>query len=344
MTTFVYITLSGDDLIRTFEMKSDGRLEQRQAISAAGGPSALACSPDGQTLYCSLRASKELAAFRFGPNGGLLLLGKKQLDADACYVAPDKNGRFLLSAYYGAGKAMVHRIAPDGSVGQLVGSENTADRAHFIETDDSNRYALVPHPLDANSIFLFQFDERTGQLTPNQPANRLVAAEGLGPRHLVFSLDQRFVYTSNEDASSVTAYHFEKSPSSQDDSNQVGCALRPFQTLSSLPEGFTGVNTCAQIHLHPAGRTLYVSNRGHESIAVYSVNTESGLLTLKGWQSTEAVPRVFGIDPTGSVLVAAGQGTGNVATYSIGPDTGMLSPLNSYEVGNQPMWVLFRQT
>lgn len=343
MTTVVYITLSGDDLIRSFEMKNDGQLEQLQVIPAAGGPSALACSPDGQTLYCSLRASKELASFRFGPKGELHLLGKQQVDADSCYVAPDRKGRFLLSAYYGAGKAMVHRIEPDGSVGPLVCRQHTADRAHCIELDDSNRFALVPHPLDANSIFLFQFDEETGQLTPNQPANRLQAADGHGPRHFVFSLDQRFIYTSNEDASSVTSYHFEKPRGSQGQSGQVGCALRPIQTLSSLPAGFSGSNTCAQIHLHPAGHTLYVSNRGHESIAIYAVDTESGLLTLKGWQSTEAVPRVFGVDPTGSFLLAAGQGTGNVAAYSISPDTGMLSPLNSYEVGKQPMWILFRQ-
>ena len=343
MTTFVYITLSGDDLIRVFDMHSYGQLRLRLELPAAGGPSALASSTDGQTLYCSLRASKELAAYRFEPNGGLRLLGKRQVDADACYVAPDKSGSFLLSAYYGAGKAMVHRIESDGSVGPQVCSEKTADRAHCIETDDSNRFALVPHPLDANSIYLFRFDERTGQLSANQPAHRLVAADGLGPRHFVFSLDQRFVYTSNEDASSVTAYHFEKPSNGQSEPNPVGCALRPFQTLSSLPDDFTGANTCAQIHLHPTGRTLYVSNRGHESIAIYSVDTASGSLTLRGWQSTEAVPRVFGVDPTGSHLLAAGQGSSNVTTYSISTDSGMLSPLYSYEVGNQPMWVLFRQ-
>ena len=343
MTTLVYITLSGDDLIRICELHSDGQLRQRQVVAAAGGPSALASAPDGKTLYCSLRASNELAAFRLEPDGGLRLLGKRQLDADSCYLATDKSGRFLLSAYYRAGKAAVHRIELDGSVGPEVCSETTAARAHCIETDASNRFAFVPHPLDANSIFQFQFDQETGQLSPNQPSHRLVASEGLGPRHFVFSLDQRFVYTSDEDASSVTAYHFDKFPASQAQSNQGGCELRPFQTLSSLPNGFTGANTCAQIHLHPTGRTLYVSNRGHESIAVYKVDTESGSITLRGWQTTEAVPRVFGVDPSGRYLLAAGQGTGNVATYAISPENGMLSPLNSYEVGNQPMWVLFQQ-
>ena len=343
MTTLVYITLSGDDLIRTFELLDDGQLRHRNNVAAAGGPSALASAPDGRTLYSSLRASNELAAFRFEPDGGLRLLGKRRLDADACYVAPDKSGRFLLSAYYGAGKASVHRIEPDGSVGPELCSQTTAARAHCIETDDSNRFALVPHPLEANSIFLFRFNEQDGQLTPNPPASRVVAADGLGPRHFVFSLDQRFVYTSDEDASSVTAYRFETPSASQDHTDQSGCALRPFQTLSSLPEGFAGHNTCAQIHLHPTGRTLYVTNRGHESIAIYAVDTQSGRLELSGWQSTEAVPRVFNVDPEGRFLLAAGQGTGVVSTYSIDSRNGMLTPLNSIEVGNRPMWVLFRQ-
>ena len=343
MTTLVYITVSGDDLIRIYEMESDGQLKHRHDVSAVGGPSALASSPDGDTLYCSLRARNELAAFRFEREGGLSLLGKQEVDADACYVAPDKTGRFLLSAYYKAGKAMVHRIEGDGSIASETCSVTTAARAHCIETDESNRFALVPHPLEANSIFMFLFDDKTGQLSPNPSAPQVVAADGLGPRHFVFSLDQQFVYTSDEDASSVTAYHFDKPGSGQTQSNQVSCALRPFQTISSLPGGFTGGNTCAQIHLHPNGRTLYVTNRGHESIAVFSVDKASGALDLQGWQSTEAVPRVFNVDPSGRYLLAAGQGTGNAAIYSIDPDSGLLSHLRTYEVGKQPMWVMFRQ-
>lgn len=343
MSLLVNITVSGDDLIRIYRMDRDGQLQHRHDVPANGGPSALADSPDGRTLYCSLRASNELAAFRIEQDGGLHLLGKRQVDADSCYLAPDKTGRFLLSAYYRAGKAMVHWIESDGSIGEEACRVTTAARAHCIETDETNRYALVPHPLDANSIFLFQFDEKTGKLSSNPSAPRVVAADGLGPRHFVFSLDQRFVYTSDEDASSVTGYHFDRPARSQSQSSQVGCTLRPFQTISSLPEGFNGANTTAQIHLHPNGRTLYVTNRGHESIAIFSLDTGSGAVELQGWQSTEAVPRVFNIDPEGRFLLAAGQGTGNAAVYSIEPDSGLLSHLITYEVGKQPMWVLFRQ-
>ena len=343
MTTIAYISLSGDDLIRAYEMDNDGLLTHRQDVPVPGGPSALASAPNEQTLYCSLRASRELAAFRFEDAGALRLLSKRQLDADACYVAPDKTGSYLLAAYHRAGKVTVHGLESNGSIASEVCSVPTAARAHCIETDASNRYALVPHPLEANCVFQFLFDERTGRLTPNPAAPRHVAGEGDGPRHFVYSQDQRFVYTSNEEGSSVTAYHFNGPPNAKTQAEREGRTLRPFQTISSLPADFNGANTCAQIHLHPAEHTLYVSNRGHDSIAVFSIDTENGTLSQRGWQPTEAVPRVFNIDPSGRYLLAAGQGTGKAATYAIDPDSGSLAPLGLYDVGQSPMWVLFRQ-
>lgn len=338
MTTYVYITAAGDDLIRVFEMDGVGRLTHRLDRPVGGGPSALATAANGKFLYCSLRASRELAAFRFERSGGLDLLGKRSLDADACYIAPDKTGRFLLAAYYGAGKVTAHRLEDDGAVGQLVCTLPTAARAHCIETDRSNRFAFVPHPVDANCIVQLLFDERMGQLTFNPSTPRVLAADGDGPRHFVFSLDQRFVYTSNEDGSSVTAYHFDGAPQSE----LGGGVLRPFQTLSTLPEEFSGENTCSQIRLHPSGHTLYVSNRGHDSIAIFAVDSHNGALTRRGWQETEAIPRVFNIDPSGRILLVAGQGSGRAASYAVDAGSGALAPLGVYDVGAKPMWVLFR--
>lgn len=343
MTTFAYVTASGDDLIRVFEMDGAGRLTLRRDVPAASGPSALASSPDGNTLYCSLRSSRELASYRFESGGGLTPVSRRPLDADACYIAPDKTGRFLLSAYYAAGKAAVHRIEAGGSVGELVCTVPTAARAHCIESDASNRYVFVPHPLDANCIFQLLFSQETGRLTPNPATPRLEAAAGDGPRHFVISLDQRFLYTSNEDGSSVSAYHFYGPEPRQDGSEGPAGTLSSFQTLSTLPPGFRGSNTCAQIHLHPCGRWLYVSNRGHDSIAVFAVDTVSGRLQTVQWQETEAVPRVFQIDPAGGILLAAGQGSGTAASYAIDPGSGALSPLSTCRVGERPMWILFRQ-
>lgn len=343
MTMYVYISLAGDDVIRSYEMDNEGHLQFCEDTPLDGGPSALAAAPDGQTLYCSLRGSNEVAALRFEIEGGLQPLGKRQLTADSCYLATDNSGRFLLGAYYGAGLVTVHRVESDGTVGPEVSRVETAQRAHCIETDEDNRFALVPHPLDANSVFLFQFDDETGQLTPNPGMPRFVAREGLGPRHFVFSLNQRFVYTSDEDGSSVSAYGFERPAVGTARLKDSGCTLRHLQTLSSLPSGFEGENTCSQIHLHPSGRTLYVSNRGHDSIAIFSVDVDSGTLSHTGWKYTEPVPRVFNIDPSGRFLLAAGQGSGNAISYVIDQDNGMLAPLDMYEVGNRPMWVLFRE-
>ncbi|MDE0431428.1 MAG: lactonase family protein [Caldilineaceae bacterium] len=332
MTTFVYITAAGNNLIRAYEMDGSGCLTLLSDASVDGGPSALASSVNDRFLYCSLRASQELAAFAIEQDGSLRLLGRKPLDADACYVAPDRTGSFLLSAYYSAGKVTVHSLEADGTVGELVCTAATAARAHCIETDQSNCYAFVPHPLEANCLYQFLFDERTGQLTPNPAARTVDAPAGAGPRHFVFSQDQRFVYTSDEDGSSVTAYHFDATSGS----------LQFFQTISTLPDEFKGANTCAQIHLHPLGHTLYVSNRGHDSLAIFAVDIASGALSRRGLQQTEAVPRVFNIDPSGKFLVAAGQGTGKATSYAVDSASRVLTPLHSYEVGEKPMWVLFR--
>ncbi len=334
MTTFVYITAAGDNLIRAYEIDGSGRLSLMHDIAVDGGPSALASAGNSQFLYCSLRASNELAAFRFEQDGSLRPLGRKSLDADACYVATDKTDSFLLSAYYNAGKVAVHSLAADGSIGELVCTVATAARAHCIETDLVNRYAIVPHPLDANCLFQFLFDERTGRLTPAPTASTVDAPAGAGPRHFVFSADQRFVYTSDEDGSSVTAYRFDRVAADG--------ALQAFQTLSTLPDEFNGANTCAQIHLHPSGHTLYVSNRGHDSIAAFAVDRASGVLARRGWQQTEAVPRVFDVDPSGQFLVVAGQGTGKAASYAVDSTNGELTPRYVCEVGERPMWVLFR--
>lgn len=331
MPTRVYISAAGDNLVHIFEINQAGRMTPQIDVPVAGGPSALTSSSDGQVLYCSLRTSCELASFRYKSDGGLQLLGKQTLDANSCYIAPDKTGRFLLAAYYHVGKVTVHQLAADGNVGELVCTVATAAHAHCIETDSSNRYAFVPHTVEPNRIFQFLFDEQSGQLTPNPIAPQVIAGPGDGPRHFVFSLDEQFVYTSNEDGSSVTAYGFDKRSGT----------LSALQTLSTLPPEFSAENTCAQIHLHPSGRTLYVSNRGHDSIAIFAVDTNSGLLTSLGQEKTEPVPRVFNIDPSGQFLLAAGQESGTVASYAIAA-SGTLSPLDIYQVGERPMWVQFR--
>ena len=197
-----------------------------------------------------------------------------------------------------------------------------------METDASNRFAFVPHVGEANAIFQFRFDEDTGRLTPNAPA-RVAGGAGQGPRHLAFHPKKKIVYADNEQGSSVTAYRFD---------SEVGL-LEPFQSLSTLPEDFTGENSTAQIHIHPEGRFLYVSNRGHDSIACFATDPRTGALTSLGQQPTEKTPRAFNLDPQGRFLFAAGLDSGRLAVYRIGLD-GMLEPIDISDLGHGPMWVL----
>ena len=200
-------------------------------------------------------------------------------------------------------------------------------KAHCIQTDRSNRFAFLPHVGESNAIFQFRFDEKTGSLTPNDPP-RADGAEGQGPRHFCFHPARDFVYASNEQGSGITAYRFDSSAGT----------LEAFQTLSTLPEGFEGDNTCAQIHIAPSGKSVYVSNRGHDSIACFAIG-DDGRLTSLGQQPSEATPRAFTVDPTGNFLFASGQNSGNLASYRIDAGTGGLTPLEVSPIGDRPSWV-----
>jgi 6-phosphogluconolactonase len=214
--------------------------------------------------------------------------------------------------------------------------------AHAIQTDPSNRFAFVPHiarlndnvlepPKDApgpNVIYQFRFDAHAGSLTPNTPL-QLEMEGNLGPRHFCFHPSQDVVYFSDEQGCSVTGYRLDTSTGT----------LSAFQTVSTLPDGYTERNTCSQIQLTPAGNFLYVPNRGHNSIAGFAVAAD-GRLTAVGRVATEAVPSAFSLDPEGKFVYAAGSATGRLASYRINGETGALTPLETYTVGRRPMWVL----
>jgi 6-phosphogluconolactonase len=201
-----------------------------------------------------------------------------------------------------------------------------------MQTDPSNRFAFVPHIAGANGpnrIYQFKFDENTGRLTPNSTP-QVIPAEEAGPRHFCFHPSRDMLYFSNEQDCSVTAYDFDSTAGT----------LTALQTVSTLPEGYEGENSCAQIQISPSGRFLYAPNRGHDSIACFTVDPSTGLLTSLGQVPSEAVPRAFSIDPTGNFLYAAGLESGRLASYRIDGDTGELEPLEVYDVGEGPMWVL----
>ena len=336
MQTHVYLSISGENRIAIYTLDvSSGDIEFQENIGVSGSPGPLARSLCGNYLYAGLRSSREIASFRIDDKTKHLThLRTVQLDADTCYIATDKTGNFLLSAYYGAGKVTVHAIGDDKTVqGEPLQTIETDIHAHCIETDASNRFAFVPHTVPRNAIYQFQFDEDTGALTQN-PIGNLNPGAPIGPRHVLFHPNKSILYSSNEQGSSVSAYTLRTE-------DAPGTLVDLQEDLSTLPADFEGENTCAQIHVDPQGKYLYVSNRGHDSIAAFAIDEESGKLSTVGHQLTEPTPRVFNIDATGTLLFVGGQGSGKLATYRINRESGALAPIGNYTVGESPMWVLF---
>ena len=334
MANYMYVSLQGDDKISLFTVNSEtGNLTPKSEVPVSGGPSALAISPDRTVLYVGRRNSSEISSFRLDQNtGGLTLTGTVPVEAAPTYLSTDRKGKFLLSAYYQGAHAAVHPVGDDGAVGDPpIEWLETATGAHAMQTDHSNRFAFVPHIAGngPNAIFQFRFDEKTGHITPNSPP-KVEPEELLGPRHYCFHPTLDILYFSNEQGCSVTGYRLDISTGT----------LSALQTITTLPEGYTDRNTCSQIHISSSGKFLYAANRGHNSIAGFSVDASTGRLTAIGQVSTEAVPSAFSLDPEGNFLFAAGSESGRLASYRINGDTGGLTPLETYPVGERPMWVL----
>jgi 6-phosphogluconolactonase len=346
MPNCLYVCLQDDDKIAVsaFDTES-GRLAPRAEVPVAGGPSVLAISPERQVLYVGHRGEPRISSFRIDQgSGGLTLQGTVTPSHAPTFLAPDRSGRYLLSAYYQGGFAAVHPLAADGAVGAApLDRLETAAGAHAIATDRSNRFAFVPHiarlndnvlepPRDnpgPNMILQFKFDPDAGRLSANTPF-RVEPAERLGPRHYCFHPSLDVVYFSNEQGCSVSLYRLDPATGT----------LSAVQTIATLPAGYAGRNTCSQIHLTPSGRFLYVANRGHNSIAGFAVDAASGRLTAAGHAPTEAVPSAFCLDAAGRFVFAAGTVSGRLASYRIDPETGALTPLTTYTVGQRPAAVL----
>tara|TARA_B100001750_G_C15469374_1_gene578934 strand:+ start:315 stop:1319 length:1005 start_codon:yes stop_codon:yes gene_type:complete len=328
----MYLSISGEEKISVYEMDPDnGALTNRKDFFAGPGVMPLVVDFSQQHLYAGLRGEPSVQTYKLNrTTGEISLLGSTPFEWDTTYMALDKTGHFLLSASYGYGLVGVHAIGTDGIVKvSPVDIHETAKCAHYIQTDVSNRFAFVPHVAESNMICQFKFDELTGKLIPNDPFKVTQPAD-TGPRHYCHHPTLDVLYADNEQGSSVTTYRF----------NPDRGTLTSLQTVSTLPTNFSGENSCAQIHIHPNGRFVYASNRGHNSIATFEIDPISGLLSTVGQFPTEETPRAFNLDPRGQFLYAAGQGTGTLAAYQLDQGTGTLLPLDVYQVGKSPSWVM----
>jgi 6-phosphogluconolactonase len=336
MSGYLYVTLNEEDKILIFNINAQtGKLAAQGEIAAVAAPGNLAIDPGRRFIYASCRGDrKNIAAFRRNLETGMLSpINSTPLEFEPGYLFVDRKGKFLLSTYFLNARVAVHEIGADGTLSTSnVQWFNTAMRAHSVKIDPSNRFVFVPHTAGkdgANAVFQFKFNEATGRLTPNTP-DRVPAEANAGPRHCCFHLKLDIYYVCNEAGSSVTAYRFD----------HINGALTAFQTISTLPDNYPDKSFTAEICISPSGKFIYVSNRGHNSIACFSVDEGNGRLTAIRHTPTEPEVRGFSLSPDGDFLYAAGQQTNRLVSYRVNKDTGELTPLDTYNVGKAPWYVL----
>ena len=306
-------------------------------------PSFLASDPQGRFVFAVNENDPAggVSAFAVARQTGALTFINKEASGGGspCHLTLDHTGRFLLVANYG-GSAAVLPVAPDGRLSPAVARVAPAGRGpkpnqdgshvHGVYLDPANRLLLVPD-LGIDKVLLYRFDEKTGQLTPGDPPAGTLAP-GAGPRHLALSPDHRFVYVVNENDSTVTTFAFDAEHGRLDARG----------TLSTLPDGFTGENTTAEIAVHPSGGFVYASNRGHDSIAVFAVEVATGALRrIDVVPVGGREPRHFAIAPSGRWLLAAHQKSDGVAVFRLDPATGRLSPAGATVKTPRPVDIFF---
>lgn len=325
-------TGKGSKGIYAFEFNlRTGEATQPRLVAETPNPSFIAIHPTVRFIYAvnELWGGKEgtVSAFAVQPDGTLRFLNQQPSKGSGpCHLTVDKTGKFVLVANYGSGSIAVLPILPDGRLGEPTCSiqhegksvnpqRQEGPHAHSINLDPANKFAIVAD-LGIDKLLVYRFDAGKGILEPNDPLF-VETAPGAGPRHIAFHPNGKFVYAINELNSTVTAYHYDA----------VRGVLTEVQTVSTLPDGFSGSNTTAEVQVHPTGRFLYGSNRGHDSIAIFAIDELTGRLTLIGHQPTQGkTPRNFGIDPTGTYLFAANQDSDNIVVFRIDLQTGKLEP------------------
>jgi 6-phosphogluconolactonase len=313
-------------------------------------PSFLAIDPTNRFLYAvnevqTYKGASTGAVSAFAidrKNGKLSLLNQvASQGADPCYIAFDKTGKYVLVANYTGGTVAAFPVQSNGHIGEasavvhdsgMLGpnkERQDAPHSHWIEASAHNRYVYVSD-LGLDRVLIYAFDATKGTLT--KAASRSSApksgapdtgdffsatlAPGTGPRHAAFSNDGDFMYVLGELDSAVTVF-----------ANDQKETFRSVQRISTLPAGFSGHNDAAEIAIHPNGKYLYTSNRGHDSIALFSIDSKTGTLTAGDHFPTQGkAPRNFEIDPTGKFLFVANQETNNIVVFRIDLNSGKLSP------------------
>jgi len=313
-------------------------------------PSWVALHPNGRFLY----AVNEVQNYN-GPNSGgvsafsvdratgkLTFLNEvASRGADPCYITVDQSGKYILVANYTGGSIAAFPISADGKLGKasafvqhtghgLNPKRQEAPHAHSIDLSPDEHFAFVDD-LSLDELLVYKFDKSKGSLKPNNPPFAKLDA-GAGPRHFALHPSGKFAYVVSEMACTVTAFSVDL---------KAG-VLHRSQSISTLPDDFKGENDDAEIVVHPSGKFLYASNRGHDSITVFAIDAAKGTLTVVEHASTKGkTPRNFAIDPTGTLLFAENQQSNNIVIFRIDEKTGKLTPTGKVLEVGQPVCIKF---
>ena len=307
-----------------------GAISAPELAAEIPNPTFLAIAPSSKFLYAASEIgsyngerSGSISAFSIDPSSGKLrpLNTVSSKGQGPCHVSTDAKGRFCFAANYGGGTIASYAIAADGKLSGAVSAiqhegkganPKRQDRAHAhsINASADGHFAIAAD-LGIDELIVYAVDQKTGALTRHSSVK---TAPGAGPRHFAFHPKLARAYAINELNSTVAAYEWDAKAGT----------LKELATVSTLPAGLTVTNYPAEIRVHPSGRFLYGSNRGHNSIALFSLDAKGLPTFVEAVPSGGVNPRNFNIDPSGRWLLSANQNTGNVVVYSIDPKTGRL--------------------
>jgi 6-phosphogluconolactonase len=351
MLVFVGTYTGGESKgIYSYELNMpDGSLRPLGLAAETANPSFLALHPKAKYLYAvgeianyQGKSAGAVTGFTIDTESGKLtkINSESTRGGGPCHLVVDKSGRNVLVANYGGGSVAVLPLKENGALGEAIsfiqhtGSSVSKQRqsephAHSFNLDAANRFAVAAD-LGLDKLLVYRFDAEKGKLTANDPPFTKTPVGG-GPRHFAFHPDGKRAFVCNEMLSSVTAFSYDPEKG----------ILKETQTISTLPQDWKGNNSTAEIQVHPSGKFVYCSNRGHDSIAVYAFDEKGALKWVENASTRGKTPRNFGINPTGHYLIAANQDSNTLAVFRVDFQTGALQPVGDPIAAPKPVCVKF---
>jgi len=348
---YVYVSNADDGDISVYSLQDDGSVRAEARAGAAKPVMPLAVSPDRRYLYAAIR-SQPYSVLTYAidaRSGALEQLSIGPLADTFPYISTDRTGRFLFGASYAGDLVAVHPIEGGSRVGEALQVIPVARNAHCILVDHTNRYVFAS-ALGTDQVFQFVFDANTGRLAANTPPVLQLKA-GTGPRHMVFSNDNRFLYVLNELTGTVTTLALDAASGRLSEQGSESILPPDTRLRAGMPRVPWGASTAnpaprntdndiwaSDLHLRPDGRFLYAVERTSNTLASLRVDTASGRLTYLASVPTEKQARGFAIDPGGKYIVVAGEKSDAISVYAIRTD-GAPGFLARYPAGKSPNWV-----